>query len=149
MGSPGDQEVAQLDKVLTRLALTEAGGLEKVSEDTTACLVLFRSTGLRPEALERAQYKGQSHLMPFFPLAQVLSKLLPVVIGELKSSNVLTRKKVSVPAWRVQQSLDSRDVMPSVRRVGMEIVLREKILSVFESHANRLRQRCTWCLGAH
>lgn len=31
MGSAGDQEVAQLDKVLTRLALTEEGGLEKVS----------------------------------------------------------------------------------------------------------------------
>ena len=98
------EEVAGLDKVLTRLATTEDNTLEKARDEdvelTDPRTLKFRSGSqisyLDLASLHRTCTTAHAHhLLPLsLALAQVLQKLIPVVIGSLKSPHDTTRKKV-------------------------------------------------------
>ena len=101
MAATAQQEVESLDRVLTRLATTEENSLEKVwtnnvyLHDLTFRSLASGTFNMRSTAL--------SYLLRAVPSdddcasnhgLQVLSRLLPIVIGQLKSPHDLTRKKV-------------------------------------------------------
>lgn len=101
MAATAQQEVESLDRVLTRLATTEENNLEKVRTTTAymhelkfRCLAsgTFDLHGTAVSWLQQAVLADHDNAA--IHELQVLIRLLPIVIGQLKSPHDLTRKKV-------------------------------------------------------
>lgn len=77
-------EIAGLDRVLTRLALTDESSLQKASIHA----LFSREPSSSLQILEGIQQQN------FFSFSQVLDKLLPLVINKLQTSHHALRQKV-------------------------------------------------------
>ena len=105
MTATAQQEVESLDRVLTRLATTEESNLEKVGCAARTCLlsrIPFAVSTLGQRSMRYSLIifavclRGCIYTAIRFAGLQVLSRLLPIVIGQLKSPHDLTRKKVDI-----------------------------------------------------
>lgn len=93
MAATAQQEVESLDRVLTRLGSTDEGNLEKVSQlprERSQRRVQVRTP---PPGLSRLE-KLVAIAIHIVCVVQVLSKLLPIVIAQLKSPHHQTKQKV-------------------------------------------------------